>query len=254
LKTNEENLKKVKQRIINSILGSLIVFLLPTLINNIMEYLNPETSKISACWIESETEVSFLKSRSYPTESTVIEESKIIPNEITEELTQKDQNSQQLIKTAENIWKKIYKGNFSYNAENTEQIPINGKLVDCSSFVSWVLYEYGYKEFAGKQHRTKNFMQTNWNEKYGWEEIYIKPGENPTKKLKPGDIFVRTNISKKGKIGYGHVTFIVGVKNGTVYSYDCGSEYLWKNSGGKPVSANWFMKDSRPGKIIRINP
>ena len=58
------------------------------------------------------------------------------------------------------------------NAENTEQIPINGKLVDCSSFVSWVLYEYGYKEFAGKQHRTKNFMQTNWNEKYGWEEIY----------------------------------------------------------------------------------
>lgn len=258
IKTNEDTLKKVKQRTINSIIGTIVVFILPTLINGTMEYLNPETSKVLACWVESETEVTFFKTVNYPSEESVIQESKTITPELITEIKKSDNNvnnsNEKLIETAENIWKKVYKGNFKYNAENTEQIPIKGKVIDCSSYVSWILYEYGYTEFQGKQHRTKHFMQTNWNEKYGWEEIPIKAGENPTKKLKPGDIFVRTNVSKKGKIGYGHVTFIVGVKNGKVYSYDCGSEYLWQNSGGKPVSANWFMNDSRPGKIIRINP
>lgn len=256
INNNEENLKKIKTRFINSIIGTLIVFILPALINNIMEYLNPETSKIKACWLESETEVYFIKKVDYPTENIIIQQSKLINEETLTELhnsTNNDPNSQELVSIAETLWKKIYNGKFKYNAENTEKIPLNKNLVDCSSFVSWILYEYGYKDFSGNQHRTKNFMETNWNKKYGWEEIYIKAGENPTNKLKPGDLFVRTNVSKNGKIGYGHITFIVGVKDGKVYSYDCGSEHLWKKSGGKPVLANWFMKDSRPGKIIRIN-
>lgn len=61
-------------------------------------------------------------------------------------------------------------------------IPITGqgRTIDCSSYVSWVLYEAGFTQFKGHQH-TSGVFATN---PYNWEKIYKKED------LQPGDIIV----------------------------------------------------------------
>lgn len=80
-------------------------------------------------------------------------------------------------------------------------IPITNsvKTVDCSSFVSWVLYESGFKQFAGWQKTASYFERNPMN----WEKV--------TKdKLQPGDILVYT----------GHVQIYAG--DGKYYN--CGGD------------------------------
>ncbi len=59
-------------------------------------------------------------------------------------------------------------------------IPIKSNVhtVDCSSYVSWVLYEVGFSEFAGYQKTSSVFLDNPW----GWEKI------KNTEDLQPGDI------------------------------------------------------------------
>lgn len=158
--------------------------------------------------------------------------------------------SSDFLKTAEKVWKEVSTSG-RYPTYGGSSVPCKGPTIDCSSFVSWVLYEYGYKEFAGAQHVTQQFYNTNWNAKYGWTEIAVGRGENPSSKFKPGDIFVRDSGNNDG-----HVQIVVSVQNGKVMTYDCGdpTAKTWNNSGGNPVDGTWFSNDSlaRPGKIIRV--
>lgn len=151
---------------------------------------------------------------------------------------------------AQNIWKKICNGNYSYGGSS---IPCTGSTVDCSSYVSWVLYEYGYTDFKGGQHCTKQFKNTNWNQKYGWQEINVAADENPYNKLQPGDLFVRDNGNNDG-----HITLVVRKENGAIYCYDCGSSDSWRgNTNAEAVDKSWMLTDSkkhRSGKIIRVTP
>ena len=150
---------------------------------------------------------------------------------------------------AQNIWKKICNGNYSYGGS---AIPCTGSTVDCSSYASWVIYEYGYTDFKGGQHCTKDFKNTNWSAKYGWEEIDVGGSQNPYDLLQPGDLFVRDSGNNNG-----HITLIVRKENGNIYCYDCGSQNSWRNNpNGEPVEKNWMLRDSksRPGKIIRVKP
>ncbi|MBQ8681321.1 MAG: Ig-like domain-containing protein [Bacilli bacterium] len=148
------------------------------------------------------------------------------------------------------IWKKIASGGFTYDGVNAKSIPITGTTIDCSAFVSWVLYEYGYEDFKGSQKSTLMFLNTNYTDLYGWEEINVSAGEDVTSKLKPGDILVRDNGSGGA---YGHMNIVAKVENGVVYAYDCGNANNWNNSGGEPIVITNFVKsDSRAGKIIRI--
>lgn len=85
------------------------------------------------------------------------------------------------------------------------------KVIDCSAYVSWVLYELGYQEFGTQKSSSwfKSNGQRLCNE-YGWQ--MITPVNSST--LQPGDILV---VYEAG--GSHHVEIYAG--NGR--SYSCGS-------------------------------
>ena len=148
------------------------------------------------------------------------------------------------------LWKKVVTaGTYYYGGTS---IPPSGNLIDCSSYVDWVLSEYGYDQFKGGQHVTQYFVTTNLTEEFGWTEISIAAGEDVTSKLQPGDILVRDPGNNNG-----HMDIIYEVKSdGTVWGYDCGDRGNWlRSNNGEPIQiSNSFVKtDSRPGKIIRVS-
>lgn len=154
----------------------------------------------------------------------------------------------EFLEVATNVWIEICtSGKFTkYGGSN---IPCTGPNVDCSAYASWVIYEYGYTEFAGWQKDTNAFYTTNWNQKYGWEEIPVGSGENPYDILQPGDLFVRWESG-----GTHHITLIVEKRDGLIYCYDCGSLKNWKGNTGVPIDRTYFLTKSGPGKIIRVTP
>lgn len=149
------------------------------------------------------------------------------------------------LEVAQKLWAKVCNGNYSYGGSN---IPCTGSTIDCSSYASWVLYEYGYTEFKGGQKDTSAFLNTNWSKKYGWTEISVGSGENPIKKLQPGDLFVRVGG------GTHHITLVVEIKNNKIYCYDCGSANNWRGANGKAIDKSGFLTKSGKGKIIRVTP
>lgn len=85
------------------------------------------------------------------------------------------------------------------------------KVIDCSAYVSWVLYELGYQEFGTQ--KSSSWFKSNGQklcDKYGWQ--MITPVNSST--LQPGDILV---VYESG--GSHHVEIYAG--NGR--SYSCGS-------------------------------
>ncbi len=166
-----------------------------------------------------------------------------------------EQVESNFLQTASTIWKKIANGGYSYSMSGVS-IPPSGSYIDCSSFVSWVLYEYGFKEeFGGGQHNTVAFLTTNWNEKMGWTEIPVAAGEDVSVKVQPGDILVRDTGAGGAN---GHINIIAEVtSDGRVLAYDCGDASNWNNATareGKPVDRTSFAKtDYRSGKIIRVS-
>lgn len=164
-----------------------------------------------------------------------------------EELSADNYSGGAILDIAAKAWQTVCAGgnNNSYGA--ISNIPFQGGRIDCSGFVSWVLYEAGYTGDFYYQHNTSNFLQTNWNSKYGWEEIEISSSENPYDKLKPGDILVRN----EGTVH--HMNIVAKLENGEMYAYDCGSEKNWiNNSNASPINATYFLKTKARGKIIRI--
>lgn len=154
--------------------------------------------------------------------------------------------------TAKSIWNVVCN---EFNTYGPTNIVPNSTSIDCSSFVSWVLYEYGYKEFQGTQKTTNILYNTNWNDTYGWTEIAVGEKENVIDKVKPGDILVRYSGTNAGQVH--HVTIIEKVENGQVYVYDCGDANNWKNKNGNPTVYTSFITASTsntqaPGKIIRV--
>ena len=152
------------------------------------------------------------------------------------------------LRVAKEIWTEITNTFKDYT--NGNQVPPTTKTIDCSTYVDWVLYKYGYEDFKGYQKTTNYFYNTNLNEKYGWTEIPVAAGEDVTSKLKPGDILVRHVTD-----AYAHMNIIVEIReDGSVWGYDCGGAQNWKSSrGGKVYNVSSFVKyDDRPGKIIRV--
>lgn len=168
--------------------------------------------------------------------------------EVAQELEKfRTASANDLIEVAKKCWEKICHGNYSYGGAS---VPISGSTVDCSSYASWVLYEYGYTDFRGGQTCTQGFKNTNWNRKYGWTEIDVRPGQNPYDKIEPGDLFVRDNGDN-----HGHITFVVEKKHNKIYCYDCGNSNNWRgNRAAKALDKSYMLTDSRAGKIIRVTP
>lgn len=106
-------------------------------------------------------------------------------------------------------------------------VPITSavKTVDCSSFVSWVLYEAGFTEFAGYQKTSSYFKMNPMN----WEKI---SKEN----LQAGDILVYE----------GHVQIYAG--DGKYYN--CGGKDSIENEApsvyGTSINSSKFLFGLRP--------
>ena len=159
-----------------------------------------------------------------------------------------------LLDTAKNCWTYIVENGQRYSYGGASQPINNGNTVDCSSFVSWILLEYGFEEFKSHPHTSQSFYETNFNDLYGWEEIPVDSGQSPIDQLQPGDIFVRYGN------GTHHVTFVVEVDTAgsKIKCYDCGNKGNWTKSeaqGGNPIDRSYFLTRTGPGKIIRVeNP
>ena len=109
--------------------------------------------------------------------------------------------------------------NFTYDSHHNIKDLGSGterKVIDCSAYVSWVLYELGYQEF-GTQKRSAWFKSNGQKlcDKYGWQ--MITPVNSST--LQPGDILVVYGKYINGKLQH-HVEIYAG--NGR--SYSCGSD------------------------------
>lgn len=78
-------------------------------------------------------------------------------------------------------------------------------IIDCSGYVSWVLYECGFEQFKGMQKTSAIFRQNPW----GFPEVSKAEAQ-------PGDILVYTNPN--------HVEILVGYnENGKPLVWTCGS-------------------------------
>ena len=91
----------------------------------------------------------------------------------------------------------IRNNNFYYVQGNKIPYPNGTSYIDCSAYVTWVLYEYGYTEFAGHQKDTAWFMGSGPSKK-GW--TILKPSE-----AKAGDLLVKS----------GHIEIFAGDGVGT---------------------------------------
>jgi hypothetical protein len=151
------------------------------------------------------------------------------------------------LETAKNCWEYIVDaGRYSYAGAS---VPVNnGSTVDCSSYVSWVLYEYGFEDFKGGQHTASQFYETDWEAAYGWQQIDVAAGEDCSSELQAGDILVRYGN------GTHHVQIIKEIEpDGTIITYDCGNSTHWVSSNRDGFSYTSFAKSTNaPGKIIRI--
>ena len=285
IKDNDE-LAKTSRLATRKLAAAILVFLIPTFVNIIADVIIPN-SEYTACLdnansrgikIAYETIASDLmdKARTSRDINSVNEalkyvyklEDESLRNKYLEELNKikkeiEDKNKEEYDKThtgtssdfvgvAKKVWEEIVLGKRKFTYHQGNNIPITTSYCDCSSYVSWVIYEYGYEDFKGYQRNTHGLYTTNYKQKYGWEEVYYPAGTDLSSIVRPGDIIVRVSVDKNGNAGYGH-TDIVAKTEGGILAYDCGSSWRVENGkypNGTEISS--FLKDNRPAKIIRV--
>lgn len=114
----------------------------------------------------------------------------------------------EMVEIAKELHDYVREKKYSYNTgqrPNGCNIPIDEsspKVIDCSAFVSWVLYEYGYTDLAGSQQTTRTLY--GLAQRKGWT---IKSANE----AQPGDIMLRLN-------------YHTSIYAGDGYLYDCGSD------------------------------
>ena len=183
-------------------------------------------------------------------------EYKTLNGEILDKDSFSGYGSSELLGVAEEIWKIVCQSYTKYGALGNVPPPNSQTQIDCSGYVSWVLYQYGIntrndaiaQEFQCWQHTTETLKSVNW-ESLGFEVIPVAAGQDVRSILQPGDILDRS----VGNGGKGHVNICVEVtENGSVLTYDCGGASHWLGKNGAPYESKGFAStDSRPGIIIR---
>ena len=93
------------------------------------------------------------------------------------------------LQTAQELWDEVSKSDSQFTTYGNSSVPCTGNTIDCSSFVSWVLYKMGYEDFKGEQHYTWDFYNTDLNKEHGLYEEKISG--NVLDKIQVGDILVR---------------------------------------------------------------
>lgn len=112
-------------------------------------------------------------------------------------------------------------------------------VIDCSGYVSGVLYHYGYN--IGRND-TGWFATTNESNISTFGTI-IASGTGTGNvaqgiQLQPGDIVVRRRENNTK----GHVCIVAKIEDGRIYAYDCGMQSYWvNNTNAEPVPVTNFI-------------
>ena len=158
--------------------------------------------------------------------------------------------SGEFLEVAQAVWQMVCDVDPEYSMAYGKMVPPaeNFSVVDCSHYVSWVLYEYGVatnndelvKTFEGGQHSTETLMTVNWDA-LGFELISVSsmPG-GLAANVQPGDILIKD----------GHTDIAVEYVDGTLWTYDCGNVYNWRGSNGEPVAKNYMLNQTHT--VIRL--
>lgn len=140
-------------------------------------------------------------------------------------------SSNSIIASAKEIKKYIAENGYRYGALGVDvKDAKKARTIDCSSYVSWVLYNAGYSEFGGRQNTSVSFQANSW----GFKVI-------DKKNVKPGDILVYQTSTT------GHVEIYAGMSGGQVKVYNAGSNNAIKNSG----TTTSYRGLSQTTKILR---
>ena len=279
IQNNDNESKKNLSQAIKRVIYLTIIFLVPSIVNVTMSLINYLFDENWTSCIENANMSEIEKYQKIYDEQEAIEKEEkesereylsMPKTEMKPINFSNNQNSNNTIPTdsfqgvAKTLWQKIVTGNhesFTYSTTSYEatHIPLTGTQCNCSSYVSWVLYEYGLNEFKGTQKRTKFFYNDDWEKYYGWTVIKFGKGEDITNLVKSGDIVVRTPLDKAGKAKPGHVAIIAEAKGNATTAYDCGkTENVEKDKYPNGRPEKWFLgskhdgKDNNPGKIIRV--
>lgn len=283
ISSNEDNNKKVLAMSLRRIIYLVILFLIPTIvsvginkINTLFDYdiewttciKNANKSDIEKYQALYDAKIEELKKEQEgKSDYLEVEDMPRLDYSYTKSYGDATSSGDGFLDTSKRIWTKIVTSvpTFKYRVPN--DIPITTHYCNCSSYVSWVLYEYGYKDFEGTQKRSTYFYSTDLNKKYGWTTISVGRGEDISNKVQPGDIVVRVPIGKSNNTPNGHIAIISSTNGSQPYAYDCGQDdNIAKKKDGTPVypngrPENWFLKSKRgngmtnnPGKIIRVTP
>lgn len=169
---------------------------------------------------------------------------KLHPGEGKGSLNSKGQSMYQgttFLETMEKCWLKLYQNgeNIQYYEQEKKAVPLDWaaedwdfskiSYVDCSSFICWGLYEYGYDEFKrDKQYTTYDFMNEDnlerWQKDYNWEVKRVHNGTEAAAQVKAGDIVVYDE----------HMFIVKEVKNqNEIITYDAGDQSHWVNQETK---------------------
>ena len=117
-------------------------------------------------------------------------------------------NGGTVVQNAVKIHKQVRtSGKYSYNNGSNKPVPVNPPYIDCSSYVSWVMFESGFKDFKGGQKTSSTFASNPW----GWEVV-------SKNNAKAGDILVYS----------GHVEIYTGKGN---LVYNMGSNNAINSAG-----------------------
>lgn len=256
--------KKLLKNVKNSLLALVILFFIPLFVNVVVNTVDHNYS-ITDCLDTGGQNSKLLGNPNVYYKISKSEAKSIIgnPEDYDSGSGAKNETSstsnQDFLQTAKSVWNKIVNGYYTYppygnGAKNYyDTIPIKGNWIDCSGYVSWVLYEYGYDYFKGKINKSYDFYKKNWHDIFGWEEIPIGVGEDVTSKVKPGDIIVKVQKLNNGNYTKGHVNIVISNKNGVIVAYDCGaSDFFAHGQNPNGIRTSFPSGDDRVGKIIRV--
>ena len=140
-----------------------------------------------------------------------------------------------IVDSAIAVHKYVRENNYVYNKNFNKTVPnTSGKVVDCSSFVTWVLVEAGVQGFSNGMSQWGS--STFYSNPYGWEEV-------STDNAQPGDILVYS----------GHVEILADKGTDRFIVYNCGGNSSIKAtcSANLPESSTGRNKSSVL-KILRV--
>lgn len=121
-------------------------------------------------------------------------------------LASSDFDNSDFLQLAIEIHDYIRINNFYYRQGTAIPVPEGQQYIDCSGYVSWVLYEYGYEElFNGWQWGVGGFLrnQSMLESQYGWEY------KDDPSQAKPGDLLIYPDSDGD----WGHIEIYAGGTN-----------------------------------------